>query len=41
VWAGNDGAAIIEFDQDNCVYAANWASENETLLDRLRGWLHV
>jgi hypothetical protein len=39
VWGGNDGAALIEFDEHQRVAYLHWASAYESLLDKLRAWL--
>jgi hypothetical protein len=39
VWGGNDGAAMLEFDEHERVAFANWVSAHESLFDRIRAWL--
>jgi hypothetical protein len=41
VWAGNDGAALLDFDEQERVAYTHWASDSESFLDRLRGWLGI
>jgi hypothetical protein len=41
VWAGNDGAAVVEFDESERVAFTSWVSANVSFLERLRGWLGI
>jgi hypothetical protein len=40
-WRADDGSsASIEFE-DDCVTRKDWHESNETILDKLRRWLHL
>jgi hypothetical protein len=39
VWGGNDGAAVLEFDEQQRVAVANWVSAHESFFDKLRSWI--
>jgi hypothetical protein len=41
VWAGNNGAAMLEFDEQQRVAFTYWARANESFLDKLRDWLGI
>lgn len=39
LWLGDDGAAMIEFDEEERVTVKEWLSERDTLFQRFRDWL--
>jgi hypothetical protein len=40
-WRAKDGSgAVVEF-VDECVVIKQWADSHETILDKIRRWLHV
>jgi hypothetical protein len=40
-WKADDGsAAFVEFRED-CVTGKEWADSKETILDKIRRWLHL
>jgi hypothetical protein len=40
-WSADDGSrAVIEFS-DDCVDLKDWRGSNDTMLDKLRRWLHL
>jgi hypothetical protein len=41
VWAGNDGAAVINFDAEERAGNMYWATGQASILDAIRGWLGI
>ncbi len=41
VWAADDGSKAYICSSDDCVTIALWNSSNETLLEKIRRWLHL
>jgi hypothetical protein len=41
VWAGNDGAAVIEFDETGRLANSAWVSGYLSFFDIVRGWLRI
>jgi hypothetical protein len=42
LWASDDGSEIeVDFGVVGCVQNKIWVSSNETILDKIRRWLHL
>ena len=42
VWKANDGSnAFVVFFEDDCVTDKEWQDSDETILDKIRRWLHL
>ena len=42
LWASDDGSEVeVDFGVVGCVQTKIWVSSNETILDKIRRWLHL
>ena len=40
-WMARDGSSALVMFVDECVTEKQWSDSNETILDKLRRWLHL
>ncbi len=41
VWKANDGSIVCIRFVDDCVFGKLWFDSDETILDKIRRWLHL